>query len=56
MSFECDELVPVSRGGSPYDPANVDAAHRICNEKRGNKPLGVPQRPRDLPCSTSRRW
>lgn len=56
MSFECDELVPVSCGGSPYDPANVDAAHRICNEKRGNKPLGAQQRPRDLPCSTSRRW
>lgn len=30
-SFECDEIVPVSRGGSPYDRGNVDAAHRICN-------------------------
>jgi hypothetical protein len=37
MSFECDELVPVSKGGSPIDPANVDAAHRRCNQWRGNK-------------------
>ena len=37
MSFEVDELVPVSRGGSPTDIGNVAAAHRICNEWRGNK-------------------
>lgn len=37
LSFECDELVPVSRGGSPYDRANVDAAHRCCNQWRSNK-------------------
>lgn len=39
LAFECDELVPVSRGGSPYDPANVDAAHRCCNNWRGAKPV-----------------
>ena len=37
LSFECDELVPVSRGGSPYDPANCAAAHRCCNQWRGNR-------------------
>lgn len=37
LSFECDELVPVSRGGSPYDHGNIDAAHRRCNQWRGNK-------------------
>ena len=36
-SFEVDELVPVSKGGSPYDKNNVDAAHRRCNQWRGNK-------------------
>jgi len=36
-SFEVDELVPVSRGGSPIDYANVDATHRECNGWRGNK-------------------
>lgn len=30
-AMECDELVPVSRGGSPYDRSNVAAAHRCCN-------------------------
>ena len=36
-SFECDELVPVSKGGSPTSRANVDATHRCCNQWRGNK-------------------
>ncbi len=36
-SFEVDELVPVSLGGSPYDYANVDATHRECNNWRGNR-------------------
>ena len=40
MSFEVDELVPVSRGGDPLDRANVAAAHRICNERRGNRMPG----------------
>ena len=33
-AFECDELVPVSRGGSPFDRDNVAAAHRCCNNWR----------------------
>lgn len=37
MSFEVDELIPVSLGGSPIDRSNVAPAHRICNERRGNK-------------------
>ena len=36
-SFEVDELVPVSKGGSPIDYENVDAAHRECNSWRGNR-------------------
>lgn len=40
MSFECDELVPVSAGGSPTDPANLAAAHRKCNEWRSNHSVG----------------
>ncbi len=39
MSFEVDEIVPVSKGGSPIDRSNVAPAHRICNERRGNKSL-----------------
>lgn len=37
LSFELDELVPVSKGGSPYEYDNVDAAHRRCNAWRGAK-------------------
>ena len=36
-SYEADELVPVSRGGSPFDPDNIAPAHRCCNGWRGNK-------------------
>ena len=37
LSFECDELVPVSRGGDPTKRSNVAASHRCCNEWRGNR-------------------
>ena len=40
LSFEVDEIVPVSRGGSPIDPANVQPAHRICNQRKGNRMRG----------------
>ena len=61
MSFEVDEIVPVSKGGSPIDPSNVAPAHRICNERRGNKDLeslGAPPKPRakDVGCKTSFSW
>lgn len=45
MSFELDEIVPVSRyreGGyaskqqCALDPQNVRPTHRICNQRRGN--------------------
>lgn len=43
-SMEVDELVPVSRGGSPTDPANVRPVHRICNERRGAR-MDAPESP-----------
>ena len=39
LAFELDELVPVSKGGSPTDPSNVAPSHRCCNAWRGNKPM-----------------
>lgn len=36
-SYELDEIIPVSRGGSPYDVNNVQPVHRICNQKKGNR-------------------
>ena len=35
MAPELDEVLPVSRGGSPYDRANVRLAHRLHNQQRG---------------------
>lgn len=34
LAFELDELVPVSRGGSPVDFDNCRGAHRACNQWR----------------------
>ena len=64
-SFEVDELVPVSLGGSPIEYANVDATHRECNNWRGNRTvaqvlaLARAQREKVSTCSpdaTSRDW
>lgn len=56
MSFEVDEIVPVSKGGSPFDRGNVAAAHRICNQKRGNRDLSHGLPARSLPCPTTVDW
>lgn len=37
LSPEIDEIIPVSLGGSPIDINNVQLAHRICNQRKGNK-------------------
>lgn len=36
-SPEVDEVVPVSKGGSPILRSNVRLAHRACNVRRSNK-------------------
>ena len=56
MSFELDELVPVSKGGDPLDIDNVAPAHRICNQRRGNKALVKPLKPVADPLPKSRDW
>lgn len=55
MSFEVDEIVPVSLGGDPLDRENVDAAHRVCNQRRGNRPL-APRGEGHQGFETSRDW
>ena len=37
MSFELDHIVPISKGGDPYDPANGQASHRCCNNWRKDR-------------------
>lgn len=39
MSYELDEIIPVSRGGDPLDISNVQPSHRICNQRKSNKIL-----------------
>lgn len=34
---EVDEKIPVSRGGNPLLWSNVQLAHRICNQRKGNR-------------------
>ena len=36
MAFVVDEIVPVSKGGSPFTMENTRPAHYICNAKRGD--------------------
>lgn len=55
-AMECDELVPVSRGGSPYDRANVAPAHRCCNNWRRAKPVARVERIRALAAERLGPW
>ena len=49
MSYELDEIVPVSKGGSPYDIENVQPAHRICNQRKSNKTSVIKTKNKPLP-------
>lgn len=55
MSYELDEIVPVSKGGDPLDPCNVQPAHRLCNQRKGNR-MGPAKKPRSLPLPHSQEW
>lgn len=61
LSFELDELVPLAalpaeqRAAAAIDPRNVAPAHRICNERRGAKPL-VSQQVRAMRLKRSEDW
>ncbi|MBX9035047.1 HNH endonuclease [Gordonibacter massiliensis (ex Traore et al. 2017)] len=54
MSFEVDEIVPVSLGGSPFSRDNLQAAHRICNQRKSNHILQ--KGPLCSPLPRSRDW
>ena len=59
MAYELDEIVPVSKGGDPFDRSNVAPAHRICNQRRGNKDLRISEVAPDimsLPMPLSQDW
>lgn len=49
---EVDEIIPVSKGGSPLRRANVQLVHRDCNLRKSNRVL----MPDPGPVVTSREW
>ncbi len=61
MSFELDEVVPVSRlpmearKAAACDESNVAPAHRICNQRKGNRMAGDVG-PKGLAIRHSREW
>lgn len=40
---EIDEIIPVSRGGSPTDLRNLERVHRRCNQLKSSKSLAWAQ-------------
>lgn len=58
MAPEIDEIIPVSRGGSPVDLDNLQLTHRRCNERKGNRMAGDPtnRSASDAPLPVSRNW
>ncbi len=54
-SFEADEIVPVSRGGSPFDYGNLQPTHRRCNQIKSNRMPGDEMAKR-LTIVRSREW
>ena len=51
MAAEVDEIIPVSLGGSPYRRDNVQLAHRICNQRKGNGRRARQETTKPLPVS-----
>lgn len=52
LSPSVDEILPVSKGGSPYDKDNVQLAHLVCNERRQARPMQQARRGRPTPPTT----
>lgn len=45
-SPEVDHIIPVSRGGAPYEDENLAVVHRLCNRIKGQKSAEELQRGR----------
>ena len=54
MSPEIDEIIPVSKGGSPIDMDNLQVVHRVCNQRKRDH-VGTPT-PKQLPLPLSKTW
>ena len=56
LCFELDELVPVSKGGSPVDMRNVAGSHRCCNQWRSDRSVDAVGRIRAEVMKRYGRW
>lgn len=57
LAPEVDEIIPVARGGSPYDWDNLQLVHRICNQRKGSKMAGdIDLKKIENPTPVSRAW
>lgn len=59
QSPEVHEIIPVSRGGSPYEVGNCTLTHRACNQWIGNRTpedLARDKRPKPVAIKTSFDW
>lgn len=56
LSPELDEIIPVARGGSPYDIENLQLTHRICNRRKGAKMEGDDIEENINPIPVSKSW
>lgn len=56
MSFEVDEIIPVSAGGNPLSIENTAPAHRICNERKGARIITRLGAAPGTPIGTSIEW
>ena len=56
MSAEVDEIIPISKGGSPIDPSNLQLVHRACNIRKSNHILMPQTNTRHLALPRSRNW
>lgn len=56
LAFEADEVVPVSRGGSPLDRSNIAGSHRCCNNWRRARPAQRVEAVRAAVAASVGRW
>ena len=56
LSYELDEVVPVSKGGDPASLANCRPAHRCCNQWRSDRGMAAVERIRDEARSRFGAW
>lgn len=37
LAVEADHIIPISRGGAPYEISNIQLSHMRCNRRKSNK-------------------